>query len=226
MYATGDTGCHRGEEYIEFLGRLDSQVKLRGYRIELGEIESVIATYPGVSSTVVVIWTDKAGERRLAAYAAGKPGTRLTSNELREHAKATLPEFMIPSSFVVVDAIPLTRSGKVDRSALANPAADIPSGEARFEPPRNAIEEGLALIWMRVLGRDRIGIHDDFFRLGGHSLLATQVVSRIREAFEVDVPLRSLFENKNISRLGGVVEALLLDRLEALSEEEAADLLG
>jgi acyl-coenzyme A synthetase/AMP-(fatty) acid ligase len=226
MYATGDAGCHRREGHIEFLGRLDNQIKLRGYRIELGEIESVLASYPGVSAAVVVIRTDKTGERRLAAYVAGKPGGRLTSDELRDHAKAALPQFMIPSWFVVVDGIPLTRSGKVDRSALPDPSIDIPSNDAQFEPARNAIEEGLALIWMRVLGRERISIHEDFFNLGGHSLLATQVVSRIREAFEVDLPLRSLFENRNISRLGAAVEALLLDRLEALSEEEAAGLLG
>jgi hypothetical protein len=162
----------------------------------------------------------------LAAYAAGEPGAKLTAHDLREHAKAALPEFMIPSWFVVLDAIPLARSGKVDRSALPAPDVAVLPSEAKFEQPRNSIEEGLALIWMHVLGRDRIGIHDDFFSLGGHSLLATQVVSRIREAFEVNLTLRSLFENRDISRLGVVVEALLLDKLEGLSEEEAAGLLG
>jgi amino acid adenylation domain-containing protein len=226
MYVTGDAGSHRGGGHIEFTGRLDNQIKLRGYRIELGEIESVLASSPDVGTVVVVVRPDKTGERRLAAYAAAKPGATLTPKNLLEQAKAALPEFMVPSSFVIVDTIPLTRSGKVDREALPAPDLEALSSEGEFEEPRNAIEEGLALIWMRVLGRERIGIHDDFFSLGGHSLLATQVVSRIREAFEVDLPLRSLFENRDISRLGAVVEALLLDKLEGLTEEEAAGLLG
>ncbi|PYP89204.1 MAG: hypothetical protein DMF61_04355 [Blastocatellia bacterium AA13] len=226
MYGTGDIGSYVEGGTIEFHGRVDSQIKLRGFRIELGEIESVLASCPGVSQAVVMIRPDQIGERRLAAYVTARPGAELTPRALLELAKSELPDFMVPSSFVILDTIPLTRIGKVDRSALPAPDMNLPLEEAQFEPPRNSIEEGLARVWVHVLGRERIGIHDDFFTLGGHSLLATQVVSRIREAFQVELPLRSLFENRDISRLGAVVEALLLDRLESLSEEEAADLLG
>ncbi|HKV40151.1 MAG TPA: non-ribosomal peptide synthetase, partial [Blastocatellia bacterium] len=226
MYATGDAGWYLPGGIIEFLGRLDNQVKLRGFRIELSEIESVLATCPEVDRTVVSMRTDQAGEKRLVAYAMARSGFELSPGVLRERAKNSLPDFMVPSAFVILDAIPLNRSGKIDYNSLPAPDFEVPLEAAQFEPPRNYVEEGLARIWAHVLGRDRIGIHDDFFSLGGHSLLATQVVSRIREAFQVDLPLRSLFENRDISALGIVVETLLLDKLDALSEEEAAGLLG
>jgi amino acid adenylation domain-containing protein len=225
MYATGDAARYCEDGNIEFLGRLDRQIKLRGFRIELGEIESVLASSPDVGQAVVIVQTDAVGERRLAAYATPAPGASLSPDDLRRRVKAALPEFMIPTSILILDTLPLTKSGKVDTRALPVPERDVVLAKETFEPPRNTIEEGLARIWELVLGREPVGVYDDFFDLGGHSLLATQVVSRIREAFQIELPLRSLFENRNIARLGVAVEALLLDKLDALSEEEAAELL-
>ncbi|MCP4655498.1 MAG: non-ribosomal peptide synthetase, partial [bacterium] len=189
---------------IEYLGRLDHQVQLRGFRIELGEIESVLSAHESVRECVVVARGDDPGATRLVAYVA--PGDSAPDlRELRIFLRRTLPEAMVPSVFVVLEALPLLPGGKVDRGALPEPEV---SGADAFAAPADPSEELLAEIWAVVLGRDRVGVHDNFFELGGHSLLATQVVSRIREAFAVEVPLPRLFEAPTVAELAGVVRLL------------------
>ncbi|HVR96838.1 MAG TPA: amino acid adenylation domain-containing protein [Thermoanaerobaculia bacterium] len=185
---------------VEFLGRIDQQVKVRGFRIELGEVEAALAAHPQVRQAVVVARED-AGERRLAAYVVGEAA----ADELRRHLLERLPDYMVPAAFVTLVALPLTTHGKVDRRALPAPAA---ARETRgYVPPRGPIEEMLAGLWAEVLGIERVGAHDDFFDLGGHSLLATQAVSRARVAFGVELPLRALFDRPTVAGLAVVVEA-------------------
>ncbi|HVR96249.1 MAG TPA: amino acid adenylation domain-containing protein, partial [Thermoanaerobaculia bacterium] len=193
LYRTGDLVRYLPSGDLEFLGRIDSQVKLRGYRIELGEVESSLDACPMVLDAAVVL-AGEGRERRLVAYVV-PAGPEVTPRELRAWLRGVLPEPMVPSTFVLLPALPLSNSGKIDRRALARltpePDADAAAG---FVAPRTAVEEILTGIWAEVLGLARVGVHDHFFELGGHSLLATQVVSRIREALELEVPLARLFE--------------------------------
>ncbi|HEY7768547.1 amino acid adenylation domain-containing protein [Longimicrobium sp.] len=201
LYRTGDRARWRADGAIEYLGRLDFQVKVRGFRIELGEIESVLRSHGSVADCVVVARAE-AGETRLVAYVAGAVET----DTLREHARRSLPEYMVPSAFVLLDALPLTPNGKLDRKAL--PAPELASAEDRYVPPRTPVEEVLAGIWAEVLRLERVGVTESFFELGGHSLLATRVVSRIREVFGVEVPLRALFEGPTVAELARRVEEM------------------
>jgi amino acid adenylation domain-containing protein len=202
LYRTGDRARHHIDGNVEFLGRVDQQVKVRGFRIELGEIEVLLGHHPGVRDCVVLVREDVPGDRRLAAYVVVEGGQAPRAEELRLHLQSRLPEFMIPSAFVFPEALPLTPNGKLDRQAL--PAPERADGEG-YVPPSDPIEELLAGIWAEVLGLERIGVHDNFFDLGGHSLLATQVASRIRGVFRVDLPLRQLFEAPTIAGLARVV---------------------
>src|SRR5579871_518387 len=205
LYRTGDLCRYLPDGNIEFLGRLDHQVKVRGFRIELGEIESVLRECPGVRDAIVLAREDVPGAKRLAAYLMGSPGT-LSAGALREHLKGKLPEYMLPSAFVFLEAFPLSPSGKVDRKALPAPEAELQEGT--FVAPRAPIEEGVAAIWCEVLHRDQVGVHDSFFELGGHSLLATQVIARVRETFQVEVPLRTLFEMPTVAALADHIQQL------------------
>ncbi len=209
LYRTGDLARYWPDGAIEFLGRLDHQVKIRGFRIELAEIESVLAQHQAVREAAVLAREDVAGEKRLAAYVALEPGAALTGAELRSFLRQKLPEYMTPSVFVELDALPLTPNGKVDRRAL--PAPDSAPSELAgiYVAPRTQVEEALAGIWSKVLVAAQIGIHDSFFDLGGHSLLATQTLSRVREAFQVELPLRSLFEAPTVAGLAERVEAAM-----------------
>jgi amino acid adenylation domain-containing protein len=197
LYRTGDLARFLPDGQVEFLGRIDHQVKVRGFRIELGEIESALLRHESVREAVVVAREAAAGDLRLVAYLSGDNVPPVT--ELRSHLKETLPEHMIPSMFVVLDALPLTPNGKVDRKALPAPEASRPDTGETYVAPRNPVEEVLAGIWAEVLGVERVGVEDNFFDLGGHSLLVTQVVSRARSAFNVELPLRSLFENPTVA---------------------------
>ena len=193
LYRTGDLARYLADGNIEFLGRLDHQVKVRGFRVEPGEIEAALAAHPGVRECVVVAREDVPGAQRLIAYlvpAEDEPSVAA----LRVHLGQSLPDYMVPSAFVVLDALPLTPNGKLDRAALPAPEGDRAGLEGASVAPRDATEEILCGIWCALLAVDRVGIHDDFFELGGHSLLATQVISRLRAAFEVELPLRALFE--------------------------------
>jgi amino acid adenylation domain-containing protein len=210
LYLTGDLGRHRPDGILEILGRVDHQVQVRGFRVELGEIEAVLATHPGIRQVVVKGW-DEAGETRLAAYvvAEGSPAPTsipITAAELRDFLRPRLPEHMIPAAFVTMDALPLIAIGKVDRKALPPPAAEEGPGRDAAAP-RTPTEEVVAGIWADVLGLERVGIHDDFYDLGGHSLLATQVVSRVRRALEVELPLLRLFETPTVAGLAEGIDA-------------------
>ncbi len=199
LYKTGDLVRYLSDGNIEFLGRIDNQVKVRGFRIELGEIESVLNTHPQIQQAVVLATEDLPGNKRLVAYVVTSDES-LRTHQLREFLKFKLPEYMVPSAFVTLDTLPLTPNGKVDRKALPAPDGKI-SREQEYVAPRTPREEIIANIFASVLGLQAVGIHDNFFELGGHSLLATQLISRLREAFDLEIPLRTLFESPTVTQL-------------------------
>ncbi|RKH58629.1 non-ribosomal peptide synthetase, partial [Corallococcus interemptor] len=199
LYRTGDVVRWRADGQLDFVGRLDFQVKVRGFRIELGEVETALARQPGVSEAVVRVWGEGA-DKRLVGYVVAKDGHTLDVDTLRRGLRQGLPEYMIPAALVLLDAMPLNANGKVDRRALPEPEA-ARVGDA-CEAPRTVTEAKLAAIWADVLRLERVGVKDNFFALGGHSLLATQVVSRIRVSLGVEMPLRLLFEAPTVEALG------------------------
>lgn len=199
LYRTGDLVRYREDGQLEFLGRVDHQVKLRGYRIELAEIEVELAKYPGVQQAVAVVREDTAGDKRLVAYVTVSRGTGADAGAMHERLKENLPVYMVPSAIVIVDSLPLTVNGKVDRSALLR-LEWIPA-ERREKPPEGMDQEILCGIFSEVLGRESVSVDDNFFEAGGHSLLATQMISRIRRVFEVDMPLRDLFDHPTVRGL-------------------------
>ncbi|MEW5931246.1 MAG: amino acid adenylation domain-containing protein, partial [Gemmatimonadota bacterium] len=205
LYRTGDVGRRRADGEVEFLGRSDFQVKVRGYRVELGEIEAVLRGHPQVRDAVVLLREDAPGQQRLAAYVVPEVGAELAAGRLRAHAAEQLPEYMVPGAYVVLEQLPTTANGKIDRRAL--PAPERTADEAHAAP-RSLGEELLAGIWAEVLGMETVGVEENFFGLGGHSLLATQVISRVRAAFGVEVPLKALFEAPTVAGLAGRIEAL------------------
>ncbi|HXQ73430.1 MAG TPA: amino acid adenylation domain-containing protein, partial [Pyrinomonadaceae bacterium] len=193
-YRTGDRVRYLADGNLEFLGRIDEQVKIRGFRIEPGEIETALTEHSSVSEAIVLACEDERGDKRLVAYIVSDREHELSAGELRSYLSERLPEYMIPSYFVMLDTIPLTPNGKIDRRALPAPETDRPDLEGAFVAPRSVVEEMVAQIWTDVLGINRIGVHDNFFALGGHSLLATTIVTRLRQAFNIDLPLRTIFE--------------------------------
>ncbi len=208
LYKTGDLVRYLPDGNIEFIGRTDDQVKLRGFRIELGEIEAALTRHPAVRETAVVARQDSPADALLVAYVAPAADSKLQPADLRALLQDRLPSYMIPSAFVVLDALPRLPNGKVDRRALPAPESARPELANAYVAPRTPTEEILAGIWAQVLGIERIGIHDNFFDLGGHSLLATQVISRAREAFGIELPLRSLFESPTVAALAEQVESI------------------
>jgi amino acid adenylation domain-containing protein len=224
LYRTGDRGRWRGDGNLEFLGRLDDQVKLRGFRVELGEIESVLEEHPAVAQSVVSLREDAAGEPRLVAYCVGGANASLNFSELHGHLSSRLPGYMLPAAFVALEALPLTPSGKVNRRALPDPDQTRAEWAGNFVGARNPIEEQIAHIWCDLLGIERVGVHDNFFALGGHSLLATRVNARVAAVLHVDLPLRKLFEFPTIAafsaeiglvrRRGGAASSKPLTRLD------------
>ncbi|MGZ4134792.1 MAG: non-ribosomal peptide synthetase, partial [Tumebacillaceae bacterium] len=206
MYKTGDMARYLPDGTIEFLGRADHQVKIRGYRVELGEIETVLTQHSVVREAAVIAREDVPGDKRLVAYLVVDKQTMPESSQLRKYLLAHLPEYMVPSAFMYLDALPLTPSGKLDRRALPEPERDREELKRTYVAPRTPVEETLALIWADILRLEQVGIMDNFFELGGHSLLATQVVSRIKGAFDVELPLRKLFEAPTVSDLAIAVE--------------------
>jgi amino acid adenylation domain-containing protein len=207
LYKTGDQGRYWPDGAIEFLGRLDHQVKLRGFRIELGEIEAALNRHPSVRESVVLLREDAPGEKRLVAYLAIEPEKAFTVDDLRSFLRQKLPDYMTPAAFVTLDALPLTPNGKIDRRALPAPEQSRPELAEAFVAPRNPVEELLAGAWADVLEIERVGVHDNFFDLGGHSLLATKLFSRIRDAFQVGLPLAALFEAPTIAALAERIES-------------------
>ncbi|MCS6844432.1 MAG: non-ribosomal peptide synthetase [Caldilineales bacterium] len=252
MYRTGDLVRWLPDGNLEFLGRVDQQVKVRGFRVELGEIEAVLAQHPAVGQAVVVALPEGSlsasgspssrgapTDLRLVAYLvprARNGDDAALPAELRRFLESRLPGYMVPSAFVLLEALPLTASGKVDRRRL--PAPDLTDQlRSTYVEPTNLLEADLAAIWQRVLGVARVGIHDNFFDLGGHSLLATQIVAQVRAAYGVELSLRRLFETPTVAGLAAAIEenllaqqegedlARLLAELEAMSDEEARRLL-
>ncbi|HEX9940303.1 MAG TPA: amino acid adenylation domain-containing protein, partial [Longimicrobium sp.] len=202
MYRTGDRVRWTAGGKLEFMGRLDQQVKVRGFRIEPGEVESAICACPGVRQARVVVREDRPGDKRLVAYVVGEAET----GAVRAHLRRSLPEYMVPQAFVALERLPLTPNGKLDRREL--PAPGDAAADAEAAPPRTPAEEVLAAIWAEVLGRARVGTRENFFELGGHSLLATRLVSRIRSVFAVELPVRALFEGPTVAEVAARVEAL------------------
>ncbi len=221
LYKTGDLARYLSNGDIEYLGRIDNQVKIRGFRIELGEIETALSEHGDVQSCCVIAREDTPGEKRLVAYVVPYPQVTCTErsrstptiDQLRHSLKAKLPEYMVPNAFVVLESLPLTPNDKVDRRAL--PAPDLQSEQKdKYVAPRTPIEEMLVQIWTQVLKLERVGIHDNFFEIGGHSLLATQLLSRIRNIFKIELPLRELFARATITELAQSIGQLQQQDLE------------
>jgi acyl carrier protein len=208
IYRTGDRGRFLAGGRLEFLGRVDHQIKIRGFRIEPGEIEAALLRLPYLREAVVMAREDQPGDRRLVAYVVPAGDEALSPSDIRRELLAGLPEHMVPSAVVILPALPLTPNGKLDRKALPRPEQDRMSPESAFVAPSGAVEEMVAVIWCAVLGLERVSADALFFDLGGHSLLATQVISRLRAAFGVDLPVRALFEAPTVARLAARVEAL------------------
>lgn len=238
IYRTGDIGRVLPDGCLVHLGRKDHQVKIRGYRIEVPEIEMTLLGFPAVKEAVVVAREDQPGEQRLVAYLvpAGKPS--LAVSDLRRFLREKLPEYMIPSAFVLLAALPLSPNGKVDHRALPAPSRARPEMDTPFVSPVTPVEEALRQIWAEVLSVEQVGIHDNFFELGGHSLAATRVVSRVIRHFQFEIPLQSLFSCPTVAemakliaehqgkRLGDEELRNILAELESLPDEEAVRLVG
>jgi acyl carrier protein len=208
LYRTGDLVRYRADGNLEFLGRIDHQVKVRGFRIELGEIEAVLEQHPDVQSTAVLAREDTPGDKRLVGYVVSKPDRELEINDLRSALRARLPEYMTPMHWVILEQMPLTPSNKIDRKALPAPDISRDTLAREYVAPRNATEEKLCAIAMELLNLDKVGVHDSFFELGGHSLLATQFVSRVRSSFDVELSLRTLFGKPTVAEIAREIEAL------------------
>ncbi|HEY6351461.1 MAG TPA: non-ribosomal peptide synthase/polyketide synthase [Candidatus Angelobacter sp.] len=221
LYRTGDRVRRVRDGSIEFLGRADDQVKLRGFRVELGEIEAALRQHTGIQECAVLLKGETAGEKRLVAYIVPAAGTHLETAELRSALKKTLPEYMIPSALIQLPELPLNDNGKIDRRALPEPDGLRPDTGEDYAPPRTPMEEMLVEIWAEILGVDRVGIHDNFFDMGGHSLLATRVMSRVNQAFQVELPLRILFEEPTVEELRARVVKAKVEG--ALAGEEQRD---
>jgi amino acid adenylation domain-containing protein len=246
LYRTGDVVRWGDGAELNYLGRTDNQVKVRGFRIELGEIEAALLEHPAVAEAVALVRPDPAGHKSLAAYVVVRDGARATAGELRSAVAAHLPGYMVPQAVAVLERMPLTPSGKLDRKSL--PAPEYGGAGRVYIAPSSELEREVAGIWQEILGAERVGIHDNFFDLGGHSLLAMRVVSAVRERLKADVPLRRLFETPTVEGLAlavsEIMEALpdgcepevisraeldadeeLLSRLDELSEAEVESYL-
>ncbi|MDZ8023959.1 MAG: amino acid adenylation domain-containing protein [Nostoc sp. DedQUE11] len=206
LYKTGDLVRYLPNGEIEYIGRIDNQVKVRGFRIELGEIEALLTQHCPVREAVVVVRKDSLDSQRIVAYLVPQNQQTLTISELRSFLESKLPSYMMPTNFVILEALPLTPNGKVDRKALPALNTVLPEFEENFVAPQTAMEKQLAAIWMEVLELEKLGINDNFFELGGHSLLATQVISRINKNLDVELPIRRIFELPTIAKLAKSIE--------------------
>ena len=209
LYQTGDLARYSPDGVLHYEGRSDEQVKIRGFRIETGEIEATLRQHPSVSDAVIIVGERATGDKHLIGYVTTNDIATTSVTELRSFVKERLPDHMLPSWFVILDAFPLTTTGKLDKRALPAPNRNGNGVETVSAEPGNQIEEMVEEIWVDVLGLDRVGTSDNFFESGGHSLLATQVISRVRQAFDIEVPLRSLFESPTIKGMATNIEALI-----------------
>jgi amino acid adenylation domain-containing protein len=206
LYRTGDLARYLDDGNIDFLGRIDHQVKVRGFRIELGEIQSALLQHPAVKDAAVTVRGEGA-DKKIVAYVVGEAETVSSAHELRSFLASKLPDFMIPAAVVELGEMPLTPNGKLDRSRLPDPSLASPQHRQQFTPPRNPTEDLLSSMWMSLLSLPTLSVHDSFFDLGGHSLLATQLISRVRDAFGIEVPLRSLFEHPSVASFARALES-------------------
>ena len=206
LYKTGDLARYLPDGNIEYLGRIDNQVKVRGFRIELGEIEAVLSQCPDVQNTAVIVREDTPGDKRLVAYVVLTPDSQITTSELRQFLANQLPAYLVPNTFVILESLPLTPSGKCDRRSL--PAPDHQGLSEYHIAPQSPTEEILAQIWGQILKLERVGREDNFFELGGHSLLATQVLSRINSAFKLDLSVKIMFESPTIAGIASYIQAV------------------
>ena len=228
-FKTGDLARYLPDGNIEFLGRIDNQVKIRGYRIELSEIEAVLSQHPAVRETVVTVCEDVPDDKYLVAYIVTNSEqiptqeTQSFALQLRQFIKEKLPEYMLPKAYVILEFLPLTPNGKIDRRALPMPDS-VTFDSPNYLAPRTQVEELLVEIWAKLLGKEQVGVSDNFFELGGHSLLATQLVSRIRDTFQIDLPVRNLFEAPTIEQLAKYIDTMCwavkgVDNIEATGQE-------
>ena len=226
MYRTGDFVKINEDDNIEFLGRIDTQVKLRGFRIELGEIETVIKNNNSIDNAIVTTYEEN-GNKFLVAYIVTKDNSELDKDEIKNHIKNKLPEYMLPSVFIRIDKIPLTASGKVDKKSLPKPEGIAVKSEVEFVEPRSETETIIANIVANVLNIEKVGVYDNFFELGGHSMLAMQVIAKINEQFRVEIPIKSLFENPTIDGIGkAIFEAQILEQTDDELEELLKEIGG
>jgi amino acid adenylation domain-containing protein len=225
MYRSGDLVRLLPDGQVEFLGRVDDQIKIRGHRIEPNEITSVLAEIPAIQQSIVVARQLQDGEKSLVGYIALVAGARVTASELKSALRNRLPEYMVPGVFVQLKSMPLTSSGKVDRTALPPVTSANTLAESVFVAPRTPVEETVAEILTQLLGLERVGAEDNFFMLGGHSLLGTQLILRLRDTFGIELSLRTVFEAPTVAELAARVESSLITRLEAMSEEEVQRIL-
>lgn len=222
MYRTGDRALRRADGQFEFRGRLDRQTKIRGHRVELDEIGNILMRHPDVEFAAAITQSSEEGEKRLVAFILPKKNARVpNSNELQEHLRRSLPDYMVPASFVRLNALPLSSNGKIDLTGLAQfPGTNLLEGIAA-RAPVSPIEEMLLTMIRKLLENDAVVVGDNFFLAGGHSLLGMQLVMRLRRAFGVDLTLRQLFEAPTIERLALLIETKLIDLVESMTDEEA-----
>jgi amino acid adenylation domain-containing protein len=219
FYRTGDIARYSADGNIQLIGRRDDQVKIRGFRVELGEIEAALSRHFDVRESVVLGCADHTGNKRLVAYVVARASRQSQAEELKHFLKKTLPEYMIPGAWVHLDSLPHMPNGKIDRAALPPPETRPSGDEGAFVAPRTAAETSIATVWAEVLEVERVGIYDNFFELGGHSLLAAQVVSRLQQAFEVELPLRALFDQQTVSELAETISIIRENTSEAKVNE-------
>ncbi|MCG8313828.1 MAG: amino acid adenylation domain-containing protein [Pseudomonadales bacterium] len=222
VYFSGDKGRYLPDGSVHFLGRIDQQIKIRGYRVEPSEIQHQLNLFTGVQTSLVVEGVDARGDVCLNAYLVlADSSAELDRDGLRSSLMARLPDYMVPSSYTLIDAIPLTPNGKINRAELPQPDSQI--SEQTYVAPETAVEKEIAEIWQLILKIDQVGINDDFFALGGHSLLATQIVSRVREKYNVEFPLRALFQSSTVKGMADYIETTLWARGDAPAAESAED---
>jgi acyl carrier protein len=214
LYRTGDLGRYLPDGNLQFLGRIDNQVKIRGFRIELGEIETVLAQHPNVGEAVAAVREDAAGNKHLTAYIVPTGPHPALTTDVAAYLRSKLPRFMVPDAIVVVESVPVSPNGKVDRNAL--PAPDQSGGDERYLPPRTDTERTIAAMWSDALKVDRVGRHDDFFELGGDSLTAMSLWTRLTEKFRVRISLQTFFETSVLEELGATVDGAATDAGAAL----------
>ena len=225
LYRTGDLARRLPDGQLAFLGRIDEQVKVRGYRIEPGEITAVLEQHSTIRSSFVTACSDNSGETRLIAYIVPAANAHLSADELRRFLGEHLPEYMVPSVFVPIASLPLTAHGKVDRTALPPPTSENILHEEVFETPQSEIEQWLARFLATLLGSARVSRDDNFFNLGGHSLMGAQLIARVKQTFDVELPLRSLFDHPTIREISSEIGTLIEAKLNTISDEEARRIL-